>query len=206
MMNASKQASPFLPFFSPEGKFSEPFNPNLDNEAKPSLVDEKGSRLVEEPPNSERKGFLKPNSPEPDFGWHLITDGIDDLSPSSSVESSPILSPSDTDDSDWSGNGGNAMGTKLIVKNSSLNGRLRCSEERRRCGLSSIFRMIFLIVSGGKLVEEDMNGSVEEDMNGSVEEEMNGSVEEDMNGSVEEEMNGYMSICSIYSKINARFR
>ncbi|KAL6509684.1 hypothetical protein OROGR_022994 [Orobanche gracilis] len=56
MMNASKQASPFLPSFFSEGQFSEPFNPNLDIKVKPSLVDEKGLRLVEEPPNSERKG------------------------------------------------------------------------------------------------------------------------------------------------------
>ncbi|KAL6577230.1 hypothetical protein OROMI_011506 [Orobanche minor] len=73
---------------------------NNHERSKPSLADEKGLRLVEEPPNSERKGVPKPNSPEPDFGWHLITDGIDDLSPSSPVESSPIMSPSDTDDSD----------------------------------------------------------------------------------------------------------
>ncbi|KAL6569713.1 hypothetical protein OROMI_014227 [Orobanche minor] len=92
MMNSSKNIL--------EGQFSEPLNPILDIEAKPSVVDEKGLRLVEEHPNEERKGVLKLDSPEPDFGWHLITDGIDDLSPSSPVDSPPVLSPSDTDDSD----------------------------------------------------------------------------------------------------------
>ncbi|KAL6582797.1 hypothetical protein OROMI_004875 [Orobanche minor] len=144
MMNASKQASHFLPSFFPEGQFFEPFNPNLDIEAKPYLVDEKGLRLVKEPPNSERKGVLKPNSPEPDFGWYLITDGIDDLSPSSPVESSPILSPSDADDSDsewkWRKCYGDEIDyQKLLVKWEAEMFR----RKTRGCGLSSIFTMIF---------------------------------------------------------------
>ncbi|KAL6562837.1 hypothetical protein OROHE_005424 [Orobanche hederae] len=191
MMNASKQASPFLPSFFPEGQFSEPFNPNLDIEAKPSLVDETGLRLVEEPPNSERKGVPKPNSPEPDFGWHLITDGIYDLSPSSPVESSPILSPSDTDDSDSEWKWRKRYGDEIDCQKLLVKWEAEMFRRKTRMWPELYFHnAIFESEGGGKLVEEDMNGSVEEDMNGSVEEDMNGLVEEDMNGSVEEDMNG----------------
>ncbi|KAL6577460.1 hypothetical protein OROMI_011736 [Orobanche minor] len=176
-MNASKEASPFLPSFFSEGQFSEAFNPNLDIEAKPSLDDEKGLRSVEEPPNSEQKKVPKPNSTAPDFGWHLITDGIDDLSPSSPVESSPFLSPSDTDDSDsewkWRKRYGDEIDCqKLLVK-------WEAEMFKRKTGMwPELYFHNDIFDSenkgnknrGGKSVEEDMNGLVEEDMNGSVEE------------------------------------